>query len=67
MRAQCNRGHQAKYGLGSRLGDAHATGTHAGEEVPLAEYTSLRAEIERRANIHWNVFALQIGQPVCDF
>jgi hypothetical protein len=27
----------------------------------LAEYSALRAETERRANIQWNVFALQIG------
>jgi hypothetical protein len=26
----------------------------------LAEFTALRAEIERRANVQWNVFALQI-------
>jgi hypothetical protein len=26
----------------------------------LAEYSALRAEVERRANVQWNVFALQI-------
>jgi hypothetical protein len=30
-------------------------------QIMLAEYTTLRAEIERRSNIQWNIFALQIG------
>ena len=30
-------------------------------QVMLAEYSSLRAEIERRTSIQWNVVALQIG------
>ncbi|MEV8374639.1 hypothetical protein AB0P21_18000 [Kribbella sp. NPDC056861] len=30
------------------------------EEIELAEYSALRTEIERRAGIQWNVFALQI-------
>ena len=28
--------------------------------ILLAEYSALRAEIERRSNIQWNVFALQV-------
>ena len=27
----------------------------------LAEYSALRAEVERRSSIQWNVFALQVG------
>jgi hypothetical protein len=27
----------------------------------LAEYSALRAEVERRANVQWNVFALQVA------
>jgi hypothetical protein len=27
----------------------------------LAEYSALRAEVDRRANVQWNVFALQMG------
>jgi hypothetical protein len=30
-------------------------------EVALAEYSALRAEVERRTSIQWNVFALQMG------
>jgi hypothetical protein len=30
-------------------------------EILLAEYAALRSEAERRANIQWNVFALQIA------
>jgi hypothetical protein len=29
-------------------------------QAMLAEYTALRAEVERRAGIQWNVFALQV-------
>jgi hypothetical protein len=32
-----------------------------GTDVMLAEYSALHAEIDRRANVQWNVFALQIG------
>jgi len=32
-----------------------------GAQIALAEYSALRSEIERRAGIQWNVFALQIG------
>jgi hypothetical protein len=30
-------------------------------QIRLAEFTALRAEIDRRANIQWNVFALQVA------
>jgi hypothetical protein len=53
-----------------RSGDEPAPGSIAkpspgvGKEPPspakLAEFTSLRAEMDRRANVQWNVFALQI-------
>src|SRR3569623_2109612 len=29
-------------------------------QVALAEFSALRAEIERRAGVQWNVFALQV-------
>jgi hypothetical protein len=32
----------------------------AGVQIALAEFAALRTEIERRATIQWNVFALQI-------
>lgn len=35
------------------------TGSETG--IMLAEYSALRAEVDRRANVQWNVFALQIG------
>src|SRR5262249_22557881 len=38
---------------------------HAGDPlvtpILLAEYSAFRAEIERRGNVQWNVFALQIS------
>jgi hypothetical protein len=39
-------------------GSVHSTGPEAG---PLAEFTALRAEVERRATGQWNVLALQIA------
>jgi hypothetical protein len=33
---------------------------HVPSDTLLAEYSALRAEVERRANVQWNVFALQI-------
>lgn len=33
----------------------------AGTQVMLAEYAALRAEVERRANAQWSVFALQLA------
>lgn len=33
----------------------------AGTQAMLAEYTALRAEVERRANAQWSVFALQLA------
>lgn len=32
-----------------------------GTQVMLAEYAALRAEVERRANAQWNIFALQLA------
>jgi hypothetical protein len=32
-----------------------------GTQVLLAEYAALRAEIERRSTIQWNIFALQVA------
>ena len=34
--------------------------TQLGNQVMLAEYSALRAEVDRRANVQWNVLALQI-------
>jgi hypothetical protein len=39
---------------GSRDRDA------VGVQVTLAEYAALRAEVDRRANVQWNILALQI-------
>ena len=30
-------------------------------QIMLAEYAALRNEVDRRANVQWNVFALQVG------
>jgi hypothetical protein len=35
-------------------------GPHPDPQILLAEYTALRAEIERRSTTQWNIFALQI-------
>jgi hypothetical protein len=35
------------------------TNRNAEDQIALAEYTALRAEMERRANIQWHVLALQ--------
>jgi len=35
--------------------------TTADTQILLAEYTALRAEIERRTTVQWNVFALQLA------
>jgi hypothetical protein len=35
--------------------------TQLGNQVMLAEYSALRAEVDRRANVQWNVLALQIS------
>jgi len=37
-----------------------AAETQLGNQVMLAEYSALRAEADRRANVQWNVLALQI-------
>jgi hypothetical protein len=36
-------------------------GTAAETQIMLAEYSALRTEVERRANVQWNVVALQLG------
>ncbi|HEY0447828.1 hypothetical protein [Actinophytocola sp.] len=36
-------------------------GPDAGQQVMLAEYAALRAEIDRRATVQWHVFALQLA------
>jgi hypothetical protein len=51
---------------GSREGTASATPPNAeakaqlASQVMLAEYSALRAEVDRRANVQWNVLALQL-------
>ncbi|WP_328846887.1 hypothetical protein [Streptomyces sp. NBC_00258] len=35
-------------------------GLEVESQIALAEYSALRAEVERRANVQWNVFALQV-------
>jgi hypothetical protein len=30
-------------------------------QIMLAEYSALRTEIDRRANVQWNVYALQLA------
>jgi hypothetical protein len=47
---------------GQTAGVARATGaeTQFAGQVMLAEYGALRAEVDRRANVQWNVLALQI-------
>jgi hypothetical protein len=35
--------------------------TEPEDQILLAEFTALRAEIERRTTIQWNIFALQIA------
>lgn len=47
-------------GAGSPAKGARA-GSELSSQVMLAEYTTLRAEMDRRANVQWNVFALQMG------
>lgn len=37
------------------------TGNQLDRQVLLAEFSALRAEVDRRANVQWNVFALQLG------
>lgn len=48
-----------------RSGDPRVAAADGGfqleSQIMLAEYSGLRAEIDRRANAQWNVFALQIG------
>jgi hypothetical protein len=44
-------------GIGSEMDGPRRHDT----QVLLAEYAALRAEIERRAGIQWNIFALQVG------
>jgi len=34
--------------------------TQIASQIILAEYTALRAEVDRRATVQWNVFALQV-------
>jgi hypothetical protein len=43
-------------------GSAEAASAEAqlGNQVMLAEYSALRSEVDRRANIQWNVLALQV-------
>jgi hypothetical protein len=56
-------------GRGSRFRVDRGCGTITGMEPPsgpdvqvlLAEYAGLRAEIERRTNLQWSVFALQLA------
>jgi hypothetical protein len=38
-----------------------AAGSQQDRQVLLAEFAALRAETDRRANVQWNVFALQLG------
>src|SRR4051812_22718965 len=47
---------------GNAIPEPTASGVDAPADVQvmLAEYTALRAEIERRAQVQWNVFALQV-------
>jgi hypothetical protein len=40
--------------------EAASAAAQRGNEVMLAEYSALRSEVDRRANIQWNVLALQI-------
>lgn len=52
--------------LGSSGGEADSPSQAAGADVQLAsqvmlaEYAALRTEVDRRATVQWNVFALQI-------
>jgi hypothetical protein len=39
---------------------SQAVGAELAGQAMLAEYVALRAEFDRRANVQWNVFALQI-------
>jgi hypothetical protein len=39
---------------------SQAVGAELAGQAMLAEYAALRAEFDRRANVQWNVFALQI-------
>jgi hypothetical protein len=39
---------------------ASAAESQVDSQIMLAEYTALRAEIDRRAQVQWNVFALQV-------
>jgi hypothetical protein len=38
-----------------------SSGAEPDVQVLLAEYAGLRAEIERRTNLQWSVFALQLA------
>ncbi len=43
-----------------RDGTSGQPGLPGESQVMLAEYSALRAEIDRRANVQWNVLALQV-------
>lgn len=45
--------------VGGQQGAA-SPGADADTQIMLAEYSALRAQADRRANVQWNVFALQI-------
>jgi hypothetical protein len=51
------RSGDGKAGGPSRAADAE---TELANRVMLAEYAALRAEVDRRANVQWNVLALQL-------